>query len=45
MPSYDYKCPVCGHLYNEVRQVTDPQWVTDCPVADCNGVLEDITGA
>ena len=40
MPSYDYKCPVCGHLYNEVRQTTDPQWVTDCPVANCNAVLE-----
>lgn len=41
MPSYNYKCFVCGHLYNEVRAITDPQWVTDCPVSNCTGTLTE----
>ena len=43
MPKYDYACPVCGHLYSEGRQTTDPQWVTKCPVAGCSGTLAAVT--
>ena len=42
MPSYDYKCDVCGHAYNEVRDADHPQWFTDCPVAGCTGTLQEI---
>ena len=43
MPNYDYKCDVCQHAYNEVREVTDPQWYTECPVDGCTGTLLEVT--
>ena len=42
MPSYDYKCDACGHAYNEVRDVTHPQWFTKCPVNGCDGNLVEV---
>jgi len=42
MPNYDYKCDVCGHKYNEVRDIDHPQWYTKCPVANCEGSLEEV---
>ena len=42
MPSYDYKCDVCKHAYNEVRDVKDPQWVTKCPINGCDGNLVEV---
>ena len=41
MPSYNYKCQLCGHLYSEGRQSHEPQWVTTCPVKDCTGTLAE----
>ena len=42
MPSYDYKCDVCGHAYNEVRDETDPQWKVACVVTGCEGTLKEV---
>jgi putative FmdB family regulatory protein len=42
MPNYDYSCDVCGHKYNEVRETTDPQWYTECPVDGCDGELKEV---
>lgn len=42
MPSYDYKCDICGHLYNEVRSAEDPQWFIKCPVKNCAGLLLEV---
>ena len=30
MPTYEYKCAACGHLF-ELRQSFDADTVTDCP--------------
>lgn len=32
MPTYNYKCPICGKLYKEYRTVTDPQWMKNCDI-------------
>ena len=42
MPSYDYRCVVCDHAYNEVRGSNDFQWVTKCPVNECEGNLVEV---
>jgi predicted nucleic acid-binding Zn ribbon protein len=42
MPSYNYKCNICGHTYGEVREIDHPQWFTVCPVIGCTGTLEEI---
>jgi predicted nucleic acid-binding Zn ribbon protein len=43
MPNYRYLCSVCGHVYNEMRLSTDPQWKTNCVVSGCNGLFTEIT--
>ena len=30
MPTYDYKCPGCGHRFESFRPMTDPE--ADCPI-------------
>jgi putative FmdB family regulatory protein len=30
MPTYEYKCPACGHRFESFRPMTDPE--ADCPV-------------
>jgi putative FmdB family regulatory protein len=30
MPTYDYKCSNCGHLFEEVQSMKDPM-LTKCP--------------
>jgi len=42
MPKYEYKCPECGHEYNEYRDVEHPQWKTICVVDGCEGVFEEV---
>jgi putative FmdB family regulatory protein len=32
MPSYNYKCPQCGHIYNEIRDITSSQFLIKCYV-------------
>lgn len=41
MPTYKYKCSGCEKDYFEHRQVTDPQWCTNCDV--CSGVFTEVT--
>ena len=45
MPKYEYKCPECGHEYNEYRDVEHPQWKTTCVIDGCSGVFQEITPA
>jgi putative FmdB family regulatory protein len=30
MPTYDYKCPACGHRFENFRPMADPE--ADCPI-------------
>jgi len=30
MPTYDYKCPACGHRFECFQPMTDPE--ADCPI-------------
>ena len=32
MPNHYYKCPQCGHTYNENRSIEEPQFFTHCYV-------------
>lgn len=34
MPLYEYRCPDCGHEFEEIQKVSDPA-LTDCP--QCGG--------
>ena len=40
MPTYNYKCDVCGHEYSESRTSNQPQWKTSCVVDGCTGTLQ-----
>ena len=42
MPKYNYKCNVCGHDYEEVRELDHPQWKVACVVSGCEGTLKEI---
>lgn len=33
MPTYEYKCPKCGHIFEALQQITDTS-LRDCP--KCN---------
>jgi putative FmdB family regulatory protein len=41
MPTYKYKCSGCEKDYLEHRQVTDPQWYTNCDL--CGAVFTEVT--
>ncbi|MCB9761580.1 MAG: zinc ribbon domain-containing protein [Alphaproteobacteria bacterium] len=34
MPIYEYRCPDCGHEFEQMRKISDPP-LTDCP--SCGG--------
>lgn len=40
---YNYKCNICGHDYQEGREVDHPQWITKCPVPGCSGDLIEVS--
>ena len=42
MPTYDYRCTVCGHKFEEFQLITDDP-LTDCP--KCGGKIERLIGA
>ena len=39
MPTYVYTCEV-GHVYKEVRKMSEPQQRTTCPKPDCATTLK-----
>lgn len=43
MPTYDYKCEKCGHLF-EVFQSMKDERLTDCPVENCGGKVKRLLG-
>jgi len=36
---YEYACNICGHVYQEQRGATEPQFFTDCNKGD-GGIYE-----
>ena len=42
MPTYDYRCSVCGHEFEEFQLITDDP-LTECP--KCDGKIERLIGA
>ena len=36
MPTYEYECPKCGHLFERFQQMVDDP-VKKCPQKGCNG--------
>ncbi|MFA5833976.1 MAG: FmdB family zinc ribbon protein [Bacteroidota bacterium] len=43
MPTYDYKCSNCGHLFEEVQSMKDPH-LTKCPNCHNETLLRLIGG-
>jgi putative FmdB family regulatory protein len=41
MPTYDYKCRSCGHVFEEFHMMSDPAPET-CP--ECGGPVERLIG-
>ena len=41
MPTYDYKCNDCGHLFEYFQKMTDEP-LTECP--ECKGKLKRLIG-
>jgi len=41
MPTYEYKCKDCGHLFEKVQRMSD-DLLTDCP--ECQGSLKRLIG-
>ncbi len=44
MPTYDYECQTCGHLF-EAKQSMKDAHLTDCPQAPCPGPIKRKIGA
>ena len=42
MPTYDYKCLNCGHLFEEFQRITEPV-IEVCPV--CGGNVKRLIGS
>lgn len=40
MPSYDYKCKKCGHIFEGQAKMNDP--CPECPQPLCGGVTEKV---
>ena len=41
MPTYKYKCNGCNKDYIEHRDISDPQWETNCDL--CTGQFVEVT--
>ena len=41
MPTYSYKCTVCGHAFDTVQSIADAA-LTECP--NCGGTLRKVFG-
>ena len=35
MPTYDYRCPKCGRIFEDFRPITDPE--SECPICGIKG--------
>lgn len=44
MPTYDYECQKCGHLFEAKQSMKDPH-LTDCPQEACPGPIKRKIGA
>ncbi len=42
MPTYDYRCLECEHVFEAFQGINDPH-LTECP--ECNGKLKRLIGA
>jgi putative FmdB family regulatory protein len=42
MPTYEYKCTICGHRFEELQSMNDRP-LTTCP--QCGGAIERLMGA
>ncbi len=38
--NYNYKCSICGYVYNEQRQPNQNAFFTKCHSVNCNGNYE-----
>ncbi|KGE70763.1 FmdB family zinc ribbon protein [Spirochaeta lutea] len=43
MPSYDYECTQCGHVFEEFQSMSDPV-LTECPSCGTDGLKRLIGG-
>ena len=43
MPTYDYQCEKCDHLFEVFQSMNDPK-LTDCPLEDCDGSVKRLLG-
>lgn len=43
MPNYDYECQKCGNRFEIFQSMNDPK-LTECPVAECDGVVKRLLG-
>ncbi|MEM1085583.1 MAG: FmdB family zinc ribbon protein [Verrucomicrobiota bacterium] len=43
MPTYDYQCETCGHLFEVFQSMNDPK-LKDCPLDDCDGAVKRLLG-
>lgn len=43
MPTYDYQCQKCDHLFEVFQSMNDAK-LTECPQSDCDGVLKRLLG-
>ncbi len=39
MPTYDYRCLLCGHEFETRQSMKDPH-LTDCPQPNCDGKIK-----
>lgn len=44
MPNYDYRCEVCGHVFEVFQKMSDPK-LSDCPSEGCGGSVKRLLGA
>ena len=43
MPTYEYRCQKCGHLF-EIFQSMKDERLTDCPLEECDGKIKRLIG-
>ena len=43
MPTYDYECKQCGHLFEVFQSMNDDR-LTDCPLDECEGEVKRLLG-
>lgn len=43
MPTYDYKCLKCEHVFETFQSMNDDR-LTDCPQEGCDGALKRLLG-